>query len=444
MEKVKDLIEKVFRPPARQGATTTVNPTLNKLASQLEAKSTSSGNASNPVEEILKASYEKHLLESISEQEAEAVKQGPEIMEQQKLHHDDESIQATLTKKLAKKVGKHTVVDRELAAKHNARQITAKKKALKSAKKKLKKAERQYKAACKEEGLKPTGKKLAKAGGLLFYMGAVAIFGVEAAANFQAFLKVYSDDILSTAILALGTSLGITIMGKFCGAVLFSFKNAKSRKLIPIAVFVVALISTIVFSLLVGGTRAFGDLTRPIASKWSELGALAINVFLLICMIASTWAFHKKKALAETINPLLENKLTQERLVLTLLKEIDALKLAKVEKDISIEADHRINLEKAKNHIRHQGLDVAKRVGSYHAVLASISRKAHIVGAALREAIWGIRIHSQLARKASRANREIASKPETVLDPKRYQIPDSAFSKSPEKSSSENSSINVD
>ncbi len=444
MEKVKDLFEKVFRPPARQGAITTVNPTLNKLASQLEAKNTSSGNASKPLEELLKASHEKHLLESISEQEAVAVAQGPEIMKQQELHHDDESKEAALVKKLTKKVSKHTVKDRELAAKHNACQSTAKKKALKSATKKLKKADRRYDAACKEEGLKPTGKKLAKASGLLFYMGAVAIFGVEAAANFQAYLKVYSDDILSTAVLALGASLGVTIMGKICGAVLFSFKSAKSRKLIPIAVFVVALIATIAFSLVVGGTRAFGDLSQPAASKWSEIGALVVNVFLLLCMIASTWAYHTKKALAETINPLLENKLNQEKLVSTLLKEIDALRLAKVEKDISIEADHRSNLEEAKNHIRNQGLEVAKRVGSYHAVLSSIKRKSHIVSAALGEAIWGIRIHSQLSRKPNEANRNVALKPEAILDAKLYQVPDSPFSKSPEKSSSENSSINVD
>jgi hypothetical protein len=439
MEKLKSLWEKVRGPGQGSGLVTTIHPTLNDLASKLGK----AGIGTESLEELVKASHEKHLFSTIAEKENEEVTQGAEIMKQLKLHHDDEADEPAVTKRLTEKVGKHTVSDRELAAKRNALQVKAKKRELKTAKHKAKKSRHIYKGECDAEGLQPTGKKLASASGLIFYLAAVAIFGVEAAANFQAFLKVFTDDIVSTAVVAFGTSLGVTMMGKFCGAALASFKNQKARKLIPISIFVVALVSAIVFSVLIGGTRAYGDPTKPLSSIWSELGALAVNVFLFLCMIASTWSFQTKKTFAETINPLIDEKLKWEQSVVAIQKEIDELELSGIDKEIEIEEFSRKKVEEAENHVRNQGLEVAKRFGKYQAIIASINRQARIVGASLNEAIWGIRLHYLLATKSNGTHTSSPIPPKVALDPMLYETPSMEPSSKPNaESHTENLSPN--
>jgi hypothetical protein len=437
MEKLKSLWEKVKGGSQSSDLVTTIHPTLNDLAAKLGK----AGLGTESLEELVKASHEKHLFSIVAEKENEAVTQNAEIMNQLKLHHDDEAKEPAVTKRLTEKVGKHTVTDRELAAKHNACQLKAKKRELKTAKHKAKKSRHIYKGVCEAEGLEPNSKKLAKASGLIFYLVAVAIFCVEAAANFQAFLKVFTDDMISTAVVAFGTSLGVTLMGKFCGAALASFKNPKARKLIPIAVFAIALVSAIVFSLLVGGTRAYGDPTQPLATAWSELGALAVNVFLFLCMIASTWSFQTKKTLAETINPLIDEKLKYGNAVVAIQKEIDALELEGIDKEIEIEELSRKKLDEAENHVRNQGLEVAKRFGKYQAIIASINRQAHIVSASLNEAIWGIRLHYLLATKPN--GTQANNPPKVTLDPMLYQVPSMESPSEPNaESSTDNSSSN--
>ncbi len=441
MEILKSLWEKVRGGGQGSGLVTIIHPTLNDLAAKLGK----AGLGTESLEELVKASHEKHLFSMIAEKENEEVTQGAEIMKQLKLHHDDEADEPAVTKRLTEKVGKHTVSDRELAAKRNALQVKAKKRELKTAKHKAKKSRHIYKGVCDAEGLQPTGKKLASASRLIFYAGAIAIFVIEAGANFQAFLKVFTDDMISTGVVAFGTSLGVTMMGKFCGAALATFKNQKARKLIPISIFVVALISAIVFSVLVGGIRSYGNPLKPLASRWSELGALAVNVFLFFCMIASTWSFQTKKALTETINPLIDEKVKWEQSVVAIQKEIDELELSGIDKEIEIEELSRKKVKEAENHVRNQGFEVARRFGKYQAILASINRQAHIVGASLNEAIWGIRLHYLLATKSNGTHTSSPTPPKVTLDPMLFQVPSMESPSKPiAESHTENSSSNPD
>lgn len=162
----------------------------------------------------------------------------------------------------------------------------------------------------------------------------------------------------------------------------------------------VAGISTGIFAVLVGGTRAFGDIQHPIQSWWGQMAAMALNLFLFIGMVAIAWAFHSRKSLAEKINALLGNKLKWEKAAETLQAEVDALELATIDKKIEIEQGYRPKFEEAQECVRNSGMKVAKVLGEHHARLAGIDRDALIASAGLREATWGLRLHHQLGSKA--------------------------------------------
>ncbi len=418
-KKIRSLWEKLKGGGQRNGPTTTIHPTLNSLATQ-HGKA---GLDTIPLEELTKASFEQHLYNSIAESERLATNAAPEILELTEQHQDDRSNQTVVVKKKTARVEEHKAKSLELfVGKRSPLELRQKQDALKRAEPKAKEKKDTYINECAEHARTPDDRPLRKVSPLGFAVPSASIFIFEAVANHEAFLPVFRSNQISNAVIAVGCSLGVTLLAKFCGNTLASFGKPKLRKPLNIALFGIAALSTIGFCLLVGGTRAFSDPSHPLPSWWAEIAAMMLNGFLFICMTAITWAYQTKKATVESVNAALESKLKAEKLVDKLQAEVDALELAAVDKEISIEDHYRDQIEEAENFVRTQGLELAKKVGPHHADLANIHRQSLVVSAALKEAIWGIRLHHQLAQKQTDPKLGRGNDPIPLINPMLYQL----------------------
>jgi hypothetical protein len=401
------------------GPTFIIHPKLKRAAKWLGRN----GHGTEALEEFLKASHERSVLSSVSAMEQEAVKGDPYIMELEEKHHEDEQNKKAVTDELIENIGKHTAKRKEFASTRTALDLEATTRKRDREEGQAQEKWTTYIKECEPRGIPPTGKKIKGSSNLGYIAVGGGCLAVESAANYQAFLKAFPEDMISTLVVAIGASLGIMVMAKLCGSIFASFSNRKARKPMAIALSAVSAIAALAFSIFLGGTRAFGDTSHPLSSHWSEMAALTVNVFLFVMMVAFTWHHVTKREIADAINPLIESYQKHEKAAEMYQTQIDALMLSYVDAQEKIENDYQSETEKAKKHVRTQGIETAKKVGEHSKIHAAIDRQALVAEAACKEAIWSVRLFHLLSKKAKEPKENQSRNLQVVIDPKVYKVP---------------------
>lgn len=407
---------------------TTFSPSLNDFSAKI-AKQGVSQDGSNLVENLAHFSHLRHLRTIVQETEQKAVLLKPVLDESERQLTQDLPKEDTTIKDAQDKVKERLTEDLELTTRRIACLKSFKVAELAESKQRLEEISTDYKKVSDQYGFHQTGQPIGKNSGFVFALSGIAIWGVEAAANMQAFIKAYPEDLISTGAMALGTSLAVTMMGKLCGAALAGFRNKKSRSFVAIALIIVVFLSAATFSILVGGTRAYADPKVQPSSIWAALAAVTINVFLFLAMLAASWAHVAKKQIASVINPLVERLMQQQAKVESLNTEIAALDLQAIDAEAQLKRQARADHDNAARIVREKAETLAKNQGIYHGLLATMQRHAHVLNASLLEVIYGTRIHAVLASKQHAATS--FKDPDVDLDPKVYYVPTSKPSTPP-------------
>jgi hypothetical protein len=396
-----------------------INPLYRRIAKMLGKQ----GKSTEVFEKFIGSSYKRSVLASVAGVEQQAVTGDPHIAEQQRQHEEDLANEKAVTDNLKAKVNQEMADAKKHSAARAAIELSASTRERDNEQAKADENWNTYNNVCRERGMQPNGEEV-RCPSNLIYLAATGISGmVESAANYQAFLKAFPEDTISISVLSGGSALSILLMSKFCGSTLASFKNHKARKPMAIGLVGLSMLATITFSLLIGGVRSYGDPSNPLASHWSELAALSVNLFIFATMAAFSWSHATKREVSDAINPIIKSWKKHQKAAETHQARIDAILLSLVDSEEKIEADGRVEMEKAEKHVRAQGLEVAKKVGEHATLHAAIERQAAIGEAACEEAIWSVRLYHQLINKSKDGKEDQPKNLQIAIDPRVYTVP---------------------